>query len=63
MKIFLHGIIAGMLAAIAGIIYFNIYQNTLGTAFNAIVNMGTISGSCIFACVPDVGSVHVAGKI
>ena len=49
-KIFLHGIIAGVLAAIAGIIYFNIYQNTLGTAFNKVVNPGAITGACIFAC-------------
>jgi drug/metabolite transporter (DMT)-like permease len=50
-KIFLHGIIAGVLAAIAGIIYFNIYQNTLGTPFNKVVNPGAITGACIFACV------------
>lgn len=51
MKIFLHGIIAGVLAAVAGIIYFTIYQSTLGTAFDPIVNFGSITGLCILACV------------
>lgn len=50
-KAFFHGIIAGVLAAVAGIIYFNIYQNTLGTEFNKIVNIGSISGVSIIACL------------
>jgi hypothetical protein len=50
-KTFFHGILAGILAAVAGIIYFNIYQNTLGTEFNKIVNIGSISGVSILACM------------
>jgi integral membrane sensor domain MASE1 len=50
-KAFFHGITAGILAAVAGIIYFNIYQNTLGTEFNKIVNIGSITGVSIIACM------------
>jgi drug/metabolite transporter (DMT)-like permease len=50
-KTFLHGIVAGILAAIAGIIYFNIYQKTLGTEFNKVVNIGSIAGVSVFACM------------
>jgi hypothetical protein len=47
-KIFLHGIVAGILAALAGVIYFVIYQNTLGTAFQKTVNVPAIIGSSVF---------------
>ncbi len=50
-KTFLHGIISGLLASAAGIIYFNIYQNTLGTEFNKIVNIRSIAGVSIIACM------------
>jgi len=46
-KILLHGIVSGILAAIAGVIYFIIYQNTLGTAFGKIVNIQSIAGSSV----------------
>jgi len=50
-KAFFHGIIAGILASLAGIIYFNIYQNALGTQFNKIVNSRSIAGASLFACI------------
>lgn len=50
-KIFIHGIVAGILAALAGVIYFIIYQNTLGTNFGKIVNIPSITGSSIFGAV------------
>jgi len=50
-RIYLHGIISGVLAAIAGVIYLNIYENALGVSFNKIVNTGSIFGACIFGCV------------
>ncbi len=54
-KIFIHGIVAGILSAIAGVIYFTIYQNTLETAFGKIVNIpsiigGSVLGSMLIAC-------------
>lgn len=49
-KFFIQGIIAGILAAITSIIYFNLYQNTLGTSFETIINVGAIFGSSIFGC-------------
>jgi hypothetical protein len=50
-KAFFHGIIAGILAAAAGIVYFKIYQNALGTGFDKIINPGSISGASIFGCM------------
>lgn len=50
-KIFLQGIVAGILAAIAAIIYFKIYQDTLVTKFDSIVNVGPIIISSITGCL------------
>jgi hypothetical protein len=50
-KIFIQGIFAGVLSAIASIIYFNIYQTTLGTSFDKIINMGAIVGASVFGCM------------
>ena len=49
--IFIRGLVAGILAAIAGVIYFNIYQGTLLTEFDSIVNIGAIVGSSIIGCM------------
>jgi hypothetical protein len=50
-KIFIHGIIAGALSAIASLIYFKLYQTTLDTKFDKIINIGSIIGSSIFGCL------------
>lgn len=50
-KIFIHGIVAGILAAITSLIYFNLYQSTLGTSFDKVINPGSIIGSSIFGCM------------
>jgi len=50
-KAFFHGIIAGILAAAACIVYFKIYQNAEGTEFDKIINLGSISGASIFGCM------------
>jgi hypothetical protein len=50
-KIFLQGIIAGLLSALASIIYFKIYQTTLETSFNKIINVGSIIGASLFGCI------------
>jgi hypothetical protein len=50
-KIFIHGIVAGILAALASLIYSNLYQSTLGTAFDKVINTASIVGSSIFGCV------------
>ena len=50
-KIFIHGIIAGVLAAITSLIYCSLYQSTLGVSFDKIINIGSIFGSSIFGCV------------
>ena len=50
-KIFLHGLVAAVLAAIASIIYSNIYQEALGAVFNKIINIGSIAGASTFGCM------------
>lgn len=50
-KTFIHGIVAGVLASTASLIYFNLYQSTLGTSFNKVINAGSIVGASIFGCV------------
>lgn len=50
-KIFIHGIVAGVIAAITSMIYFYLYQSALHTAFDKIINPGAIFGSSVFGCV------------
>ena len=50
-KIFIHGVVAGILATIASVIYSNLYQSTLGVSFDKIINIGSVFGACIFGCV------------
>ena len=50
-KIFLHGLAAGILSAVASIIYFKLYQTTLGTSFDKIINIGAITGSSVIGCM------------
>lgn len=47
----LHGLLAGVLAGLAGVIFFNIYTEALGVNFSKIVNPAAITGSCIFGCL------------
>lgn len=50
-RTFLHGTISGILAALAGIIYLNIYQTASEVHFEQIVSIGSISGASIIACL------------
>jgi O-antigen/teichoic acid export membrane protein len=47
----LHGLIAGILAATAGIIYLVIYKEALGINYAKLINPVSIAGSCIFGCM------------
>jgi branched-subunit amino acid ABC-type transport system permease component len=46
-KVFFQGITAGVLAAVAGIMYYSIYQSAFETGFDKIINKGSIIGSSI----------------
>lgn len=48
---FIHGIVAGLLSAIAGIVYLQLYQNLNFVDFSLVINMGAIAGSSIIGCV------------
>ena len=50
-KIFIHGVVAGIIATIASLIYSNLYQSTLGVSFDKIINIGSVFGACIFSCI------------
>ena len=47
----LHGITAGILAALAGVIYQYIYQEALYLDFSKVINTGSIVGASIFGCM------------
>ena len=46
-----HGILSGVLASIGGIIYFELYQYLMLTAFNAVINWGSIIGASTLGCL------------
>ncbi|MFK8036771.1 MAG: hypothetical protein AB8B74_00650 [Crocinitomicaceae bacterium] len=48
---FLHGIVAGLLSAIAGIVYLQLYQNLNFVDFSLVINIGAIAGSSIIGCI------------
>lgn len=50
-KIFVQGLIAGVISSVSSVLYFNIYQGTLLTEFDKIVNTGSIIGACFIGCM------------
>ena len=50
-KFLIHGIIAGVLTAVAGIVYQMVYENALFLDFSLVINPGSIAGASIFGCV------------
>lgn len=47
----IHGVIAGVLSAIASIVYLNIYQNLNFVDFSSILNTGAVIGASLFGCM------------
>lgn len=47
----IHGLIAGLLSAVAGVVYMQIYQNLNFVDFSMVMNSGAIIGSSIFGCM------------
>lgn len=50
-KIFIQGVVAGILATLVSAIYSYLYQSTLGVNFDKSINIGSVLGACIFGCV------------
>ena len=50
-KFLIHGVTAGVLAGIAGIVYQKAYEGAMLLDFSAIINPGSIVGASIFGCV------------
>jgi hypothetical protein len=63
MKTIIHGLTAGALASLASVIYFNLYQGTLLTAFDKIINVGAIIGSSVIGCLLMALAYFFADKI
>ena len=62
-KIILHGIIAGLLSALVGIIYLYLYQNLLFLDFSAVLGVGAIAGASILGCLLMSGGYLVLHRI
>ncbi|MFI1772736.1 hypothetical protein [Thalassobellus citreus] len=50
-KLLIHGVVAGLLSGIAGVMYLNIYQEALGTDYSQIINIGSIMGASVIGCI------------
>lgn len=50
-KLLWHGLLSSLLSAVAGVVYFEIYQYLLLTEFDAVINWGSIIGASTFGCV------------
>lgn len=50
-RLFLQGILAGLISAVLGITYFVIYQSILNIRFDSIVNIGSLAGASFFGCL------------
>ncbi|MFC3812234.1 hypothetical protein [Lacihabitans lacunae] len=50
-RIFYHGLLAGILASVAAVVYFYLYKEFFLVDFDAIVNIGSIVGSSILGCL------------
>ena len=60
-KNILHGIIAGSLAAVAGITYQMVYENALFLDFSLVINPGSIAAASFFGT--EVGIHPMAGDL
>ncbi|MFT4849529.1 MAG: hypothetical protein ACI83B_002073, partial [Sediminicola sp.] len=50
-KSLIHGIIAGILTAVAGIVYQRVYEEALFLDFSSVINPGSVTGASIFGCM------------
>ncbi len=48
-RFFIHGLVAGAVSALAGIIYLYLYQNLLFLDFSLVLNAWSIVGASVFA--------------
>jgi hypothetical protein len=50
-KSLIHGISAGILTAVAGIVYQRVYEDALFLDFSTVINPGSVAGASIFGCM------------
>lgn len=50
-KLFIHGMLAGLLSGMASVIYLHIYQEALGVNYSQIINIGSILAASVIACL------------
>ena len=47
----IHGVLAGVLSALASVIYLNVYQNLNFVDFSSVINAGSIIGASLMGCL------------
>jgi len=50
-KIFLHGLAAGLISAIACLFYSELYSSALNVNFSEVINIFTVMGTCLIGCL------------
>lgn len=47
----IHGLVAGILAGVVGVVYFELYQYLMLTGFDKLINAGSIIASSVIGCM------------
>jgi hypothetical protein len=47
----IHGLSAGLLSGIAGVVYQSVYENAMYLDFGKVINAGSILGASVFGCM------------
>jgi ABC-type Fe3+-siderophore transport system permease subunit len=47
----IHGVVAGLLSGLAGVVYQSVYENAMYLDFSEVINAGSIFGASVFGCV------------
>ena len=50
-KSLIHGVTAGVLTSVAGIVYQMVYEQALYLDFSTVINPGSVAGASIFGCM------------
>lgn len=57
-KIFIHGLLAGLISAIACLIYSNIYSAAMYVDFSEVINIFSVMGTCLAGCLVAAGGYY-----
>ncbi|MCZ4408227.1 hypothetical protein O3Q51_05375 [Cryomorphaceae bacterium 1068] len=57
-----HGLAAGLLSGIAGVVYQSVYENAMYLDFSKVINVGSIIGASVFGCLLMAIGYWLLGK-